>query len=93
MGAAVGYAFRRTSARVVLGVGAFGLLWTVAVAEPPFNRLVSTKPEVIRSPIGRGVYRVFESGIPPWDAAAAALVVAVAVVAAVALWRGRAIRR
>ena len=91
MGGVAAYALRRTSARVVLAVGAFGLLWTVWVAEPPFNWVVSAKPE--RTPVPRGVYRLAWSGLSSWDAAAAALVVAVAVVAAVALWRGRAIAR
>jgi hypothetical protein len=89
MGSAVAYAFRRTSARVVLAVGAFGLLWTVWVAEP--LRFVSMK--AFRTPVPRGVYRVLWSGLSPREGAAAALLSAIAVVAAVALWRGRAIAR
>ena len=91
MTTALAYAFRRTSARVVLAIGSFGLLWTIWVAQPSFNRLVSTKPE--RIPIPRGVYRLVWSGIRPWDVAAATMVAAVAVVAAIALWRGRVIAR
>lgn len=89
MAAVIAYALRRTSARAVLAAGAFGLLWTVWVAQP--LRFAEMKPERIPTP--RGVYGVLWSGFSPWDVAFAALVAAVAVVVAVHLWRQRSIRR
>jgi hypothetical protein len=92
MGAAIGYAVRRTSARVVIAVGAGGLLWTVCVM--PLDRSPGLEPAYPVPFLWRtDPYRVVGSGFSPWDVAAAALAVAVAVAAAAALWRGRAIAR
>ena len=92
MTAALAYALRRTSARVVLAVGAFGLLWTVSVAEP--SLYLSVLGKVAHPiPILRGPYRVLGWGLSPWDAAVAVLVSVVAVVAAAVLWRERSIGR
>jgi hypothetical protein len=86
MAAVMGYALRRTSARAVLTVGAFGLLWTVVAAQP---YVVDVGKGVRPIPIPRGPYRVLGLGFSPWDFAAAALVAVMAVAAAVVLWRER----
>lgn len=87
MAAAMGYALRRTSARVVLLVGAFGLLWTVWVAQP-FHGAVEMRASRLAVP--RGVYRVAWSGFSSWDVAVAVSLATVAVVAAAGLPHARA---
>jgi hypothetical protein len=90
MGAAMGYALRRTSARVVLLIGVGGLLWMVLVAQPyyvPVGIGKGARP----TPISRGSYRVLGSGFSPWEVAAA-LVAVVAVVAAAVVYRERSSR-
>jgi hypothetical protein len=87
---ALAYALRRTSARVVLVVGAIGLFWTVAVPRASLEIPGSGARPIV---IPWGVYRVLGSGFSLGDSAVAALAAAVAVVAAAALWRGRAISR
>jgi hypothetical protein len=90
MAAAMGYALRRTSARVVIAVGVGGLFWTVALTQPYLLPGGSgTYPE---APLF-GAYRLLGWGFWRSDVAAAVLVAVVAIVAAAALWCGRAIAR
>ena len=86
MGAAVAYALRRTSARVVLAVAFGGLVWAVfRVARPPYH------PEISSLRVGDPHLPIL--GSPPWETAVAALTVVLPLVAAAALWRDRSIRR
>jgi hypothetical protein len=88
----MGYGLRRTSARVVVALGAGGLLWSVSVMpsyRPP--GLKATYPILF---LWRtDPYRVVGSGLSSWDLAAAAVGVMVALVAAAALWYERPARR
>lgn len=92
MAAAIGYALRRTSARVVLAVGTSGLFWMLAVAQPyrPPGQVQSYWIPFLAL---NDPYHIVGSGISSWLVAAAALVGVVAVVAGAVLWRGRAIAR
>ena len=84
MAAAMGHALRRTSARVVLAVGAFGLLWALLFAQQyGWN---AGQDVLAAAPTPRGSYLVLGVAFSPWDAAAAAVVAVVAAVAAAVLW-------
>jgi hypothetical protein len=86
MTAAFAYASRRTSARIVLAVGVGGLVWAVfRVARPHFH------PEIASLRVAPAHFPIL--GSSPWETAVAALVAVLALVAAAALWRGRAISR
>jgi hypothetical protein len=86
VGAAVAYALRRTSARVVLALALGGLVWAVfRVARPVYH------PEI--SSLRVASARLPVLGSSPWETAVAALVVVVALVAAASLWRDRSISR
>jgi hypothetical protein len=81
------YALRRTSARAVLAVGAFGLLWALLFAQE-YGWNVG-EDVLAAAPTLRGSYLVLGVGFSPWDAAAAAVAAVVAVAAAAVLWRER----
>jgi hypothetical protein len=84
MRAALAFALRRTSARVVLAVGVGGLLFVVARAFRPDHR-------VLTGPCGfvAGCTRSFvvEVGPTAWDLGVAAAAVVAAMIAAAALYR------
>lgn len=84
--AVAAYALRRTSARVVLAFAFGSLVWAVfRLARPPYHPTIGE--------LRVGPSRLHILGSSPWEMAVALLVVVVAVVAAAALWRGRAISR
>jgi hypothetical protein len=72
----------------VLVVGVGGLVWTVWVAHYTWDLGKGTWP----MPADRSLYRLLDSGLSVGDLAAAAVVAAVAVLGAVALWRERGAR-
>jgi hypothetical protein len=84
--AALGYALRRTSARIVLALALGGLVWTVfRVARPPYH------PEVGGLRVGPAHLPIL--GSSPWATAVATLVVVVAAMAGAALYRERSTSR
>jgi hypothetical protein len=90
--AAVAYALRRTSVRAVLVVGAAGLVWTVWVEHYSWDLGKGDFPKGVWIAWHGRLYPLLDSGLSVWDLAAAAVVAAVAVVGAVALWRERGAR-
>jgi len=79
----LGFAIRRTSARLVLAVGVGGLVLVVYRAVRPLRLLnLSVAPACPLCSVGYS-----SRGTSPWDLAFAALVAVVAVVAAAALYR------
>ena len=83
MAAVMGYALRRTSARIVLVLAIGGLVWAVWRALRPADRVLGLSFE------GVSIFAMPSK----WDLPAAALGVAVALVVGAVLWRGRAIAR
>jgi len=91
MGASLGYALRRTSARVVLAFVAGSLVLVVYSALRPVY-----KPglDLGDASGGRGPFLVYrELSSSPWDLAAGSLFVVVALVVAAFLWYERPTRR
>ena len=87
----MGYAFRRTSARVVLAFVAGGLVWVVYSALRPVHQPVLGLGDPFG---GRGPFLVYrELSSSPWDLAAGSLFVVVALVVAAFLWYERPTRR
>jgi hypothetical protein len=83
MGAALAFALRRSSARVVVAVAAGGLVLTVFRAVRPAR----TAELVIGVPATRLAVPFLTVGSSPWDLAAASLVAVLAVVAAARIYR------
>lgn len=81
MAAAMGFAVRRTSARLVLLLAIGGLVWAVYRAFRPADRVLGLSFE------GFSIVATPSS----WDLPAAALGIVVALAIAKALWRGPAI--
>ena len=88
MAAVIGYALRRTSARIVLVVGAAGVVWVVYRAVRP-HRFVPAAPLACCTRFPAPV----ALGSSNWDLAVAALGLVVALVTAASLWRGSTIGR
>lgn len=86
MVAALAYALRRTSARVVLAFALGGLVWVVC-------RALRVEGPVLCVNLGGTVGTCTVPSSSRWDLAVGAGVVAVALVVGAALWRGRSIRR
>lgn len=87
MTAALAYALRRTSARVVLAFAFGGLVWVVYRA----LRVEVEGPFFFQGSAG-GPPVLFRRILPtssPWDLAVAAAIVVVALVVVAALWRER----
>ena len=85
MRAALAFALRRTSARVILGVGLGGLAYAVYGAVGSFH----PHPAWLRFTCSQYEFPVSCSGLEssPWDLGVAAAVAVVAIIAAAAIYR------